>query len=230
MIKKLLVFSALAGFSFADVYATFEAKGVKEAALNLSASGVVERINVDVGSNVKKGETLLGLNYREERAALAAAQSDYAFLAAQFDRYQKSAEVFDKNTLDRLKSELDRAKNTLSLNKERVSKMNLSAPFSGVIAEKNVEIGDMATPTQKGLFRLISNDVKLVLSFDSKYSSQVKVGDEFCYAVDGKKSGKCVKIKKIYPALNVENKKLNAEAEGGGLKAGTFGDGQIKTK
>ena len=75
MIKKLLVFSALAGFSFADVYATFEAKGVKEAALNLSASGVVERINVDVGSNVKKGETLLGLNDREERAALAAAHA-----------------------------------------------------------------------------------------------------------------------------------------------------------
>lgn len=230
MIKKLLAFSILTGAAFADVYATFEAKGVREAALNLSASGIVERVNVDVGSNVKKGQTLLSLNDREERAALAAAQSDYTFLASQYERYQKSSEVFDKNTLDRLKAELDRAKNTLALNKERVSKMSLTAPFSGVIAEKNIEVGDMATPTPKGAFRLISNDVKLVLSFDSKYANSVKVGADFCYAVDGKNSGKCLKITKIYPALNSENKKLNAEAEGGGLKAGTFGDGQIKTK
>jgi membrane fusion protein (multidrug efflux system) len=228
--KKIFVILTIAACAFADVYATFEAKGTKEAALNLSASGIVEKVYVDVGSGVKKGQILLSLNDKEERASLAMAKSDYAFLAAQYERYQKSAEVFDKNTLDKLKAELERAKNSLALNEEKVSKMRLTAPFSGVISEKNIEVGDMAAVGARPLFKLISHDTKLVLSFDSKYAGDVKVGDEFCYAVDGKKSGKCTKITKIYPALNSENKKLNAEADGSGVKPGTFGDGQIKHK
>jgi len=230
MKKSFMILIFAASCSLADVYATFEAKGSKEASLSLSASGIVEKIYVDVGSGVKKGQPLLTLNDREERASLAMAKSDYSFLVSQYDRYQKSAEVFDKNTLEKLRAELDRAKNSLALNEERLSKMKLAAPFAGVISEKNIEVGDMAGAGGKPLLKLISYDTKLLLSFDSKYATSVKVGDEFCYAVDGKKSGKCTKITKIYPALNSENKKLNAEARGDGIKPGTFGDGQIKTK
>lgn len=229
--KKIAVLLITAvSFVFADVYATFEAKGLKEASLNLSSSGVVEKIFVDVGSRVKKGQLLLSLNDKEERAALAMAKSDYSFLVAQYDRYQKSAEVFDKNTLERLKAELDRAKNSLAMNEERLSKMRLTAPFAGVIAEKNIEAGDMASPSARAAFRLITEETKLILSFDSKYAASVKVGDSFCYSFDGKPSGKCTKINKIYPAVNQGNKKLSAEADGNGVKAGIFGDGQIKTK
>jgi membrane fusion protein, multidrug efflux system len=215
---------------FADVYATFEAKAVKEASLNLSASGIVGKIHVDVGSHVKKGQLLLSLQDGEEQASLAMAKSEYTFLSSQYSRYQKSAEVFDKNTLDRIKAETEKAKYSLAHSEEKVAKTRLTAPFAGVIAEKNIEIGDMAGVSPKPLFRLISNETKLVLQFDSKYADGIKVGDSFCYAYDGKPSGKCAKIVKIYPAVNSDNKKLTAEAEGNGVKAGTFGDGQIKTK
>lgn len=230
MKKILSLLPILTSIVFADVYATFEAKGNKEASLNLSSSGIVDKVFVDVGSHVKKGQTLLTLNDREERASLAMAKSDYAFLASQYERYQKSSDVFDKNTLEKLRAELDRAKNSLALNEERVSKMRLTAPFAGVIAEKNIEAGDIASPAAKAPFRLITEDVKLILSFDSKYAVNVKAGDEFCYAVDGKSGAKCVKITKVYPAVNIDNKKLSAECQASGVKAGTFGDGTIKTK
>jgi multidrug resistance efflux pump len=228
--RKIALFALLASAAFADVYATFEAKGVKEASLTLSSSGIVERVFVDVGSRVKKGQSLLALNDREERAALEMAKSDYSFLSAQYARYQKSSEVFDKNTLEKLRAELERAKNSLAMNEERVAKMRLAAPFAGVIAEKNIEVGDMASPGARAAFRLISDETKLLLSFDSKYADSVKLGDSFCYAYDGKTSGKCAKITKIYPAVNQNSKKLNAEADGSGVKVGIFGDGQIKTK
>jgi len=229
--KKRIIFGLLLGSSalFADVYATFEAKAVKEAFLNLPSSGTVERVYVDVGSRVKKGQTLLALKDGEERAAHAMAKSDYEFLSAQYARYQKSSEVFDKNTLERIKAETDRAKNQAVMHEEKLSKMRLTAPFDGVIAEKNIEIGDTVGFGSKPLFRLISNETKLVLQYDSKYADSVKVGDEFCYGFDGKPSG-CVKIKKIYPAVNQNNKKLTAETDGNGVKPGIFGDGQIKTK
>ncbi len=230
--KKTIFFGILLANSalFADVYATFEAKAVKEASLNLTSSGIVEKINVDVGSRVKKGQTLLSLKDGEERAAYGAAKSDYEFLSAQYDRYKKSSEVFDKNTLEKVKSETERAKNQTMMYGEKLSKMHLVAPFSGVIAEKNIEIGDTVGTGAKPLFRLISEDTKLVIQFDSKFADSVKVGDQFCYSFDGKPSGKCVKIKKIYPAVNLNNKKLTAEADANGVKPGIFGDGQIKAK
>lgn len=230
--KKNMLFGLILYSSslFADVYATFEAKAVKEASLNLIYNGTVEKIYVDVGSRIKKGQTLLSLKDGEERAAYRAAKSDYEFLSSQYARYQKSSEVFDKNTLERVRAETERAKNQTAMYNERLSKMHLTAPFSGVIAEKNIEVGDTAGLGSKPLFRLISEDTKLVIQFDSKFADKVKAGDEFCYSIDGKPSGKCVKINKIYPAVNQNNKKLTAEAIANGVKAGIFGDGQIKTK
>ncbi|HRF56511.1 MAG TPA: efflux RND transporter periplasmic adaptor subunit [Campylobacterales bacterium] len=230
--KKNILFGLILCSSslFADVYATFEAKAVKEASLNLISNGTVEKIYVDVGSRVKKGQTLLSLKDGEERAAYMSAKSDYEFLSSQYARYQKSSEVFDKNTLERVRAETERAKNQTAMYGERLSKMHLSAPFSGLIAEKNIELGDTAGLGSKPLFRLISEDTKLIIQFDSRFADKVKVGDEFCYGFDGKPSGKCVKINKIYPAVNQNNKKLTAEAIANGVKAGIFGDGQIKTK
>lgn len=230
--KKSIIFGLLIGANalFADVYATFEAKALKEASLGLTSSGTVEKIYVDVGSKVRKGQTLLTLRDGEERASLAIAKSDYTFLSAQYARYQKSAEVFDKNTLDRIKAEADKAKNQAAMYEERLAKMRLTAPFDGVIAEKNIEVGDVVGMSSRPLFRLISESTKLIIQFDSKFADSVKVGDEFCYSFDGKPSGKCVKINKIYPAVNQNNKKLTAEALATGIKSGIFGDGQIKTK
>lgn len=230
--KKGVFFGILTATTalFADVYATFEAKAVKDASLGLISSGTVEKIYVDVGSRVKKGQTLLSLKDGEEKAAYLSAKSDYEFLAAQYERYQKSSEVFDKNTLDKIRAETQRAKNQASMYAERLSKMHLTAPFSGVIAEKNIELGDTVGMGSKPLFRLLSEDTKLIIQFDSKFADKVKTGDEFCYSFDGKPSGKCVKINKIYPSVNQNNKKLTAEASASGIKSGIFGDGQIKTK
>ena len=44
-----------------DVYAIFNAEAVKDANLNLAASGIVSSILVDVDSEVKQGDLLLTL-------------------------------------------------------------------------------------------------------------------------------------------------------------------------
>ena len=43
---------------------------------------------------------------------------------------------------------------------------------------------------------------KLLLSFDSKYAENVKIGDKFCVNSNGEDNKKCVEIFKIYPTLN----------------------------
>ncbi len=226
MKKIQLMIILLTNILFADVYATYEVKALNEASLNVSTSGIVSKINTDIGNQVKKGEVLLSLNDSEEKANLEISKNEYKFLLTQYERYKKSAEVFDKNSLDKLESELKSAKDLITLNEAKLSKMKIIAPFSGVISEKNIEVGDMSSNTEKALLRLVSNEKKLLLAFDSKFAQDVKAGDMFCLNSNKEENKTCVEIYKVYPALNNE-KKLNAEAYGVDLKIGNFGDGLI---
>ena len=221
-----LMIILLTNILFADVYATYEVKALNEASLNVSTSGIVSKINTDIGNQVKKGEVLLSLNDSEEKANLEISKNEYKFLLTQYERYKKSAEVFDKNSLDKLESELKSAKDLITLNEAKLSKMKIIAPFSGVISEKNIEVGDMSSNSEKALLKLVSNEKKLLLAFDSKFAQDVKAGDIFCLNSNKEDNKTCVEIYKVYPALNNE-KKLNAEAYGVDLKIGNFGDGLI---
>ncbi|MDN5054906.1 efflux RND transporter periplasmic adaptor subunit [Aliarcobacter butzleri] len=226
MKKIQLMIILLTNILFADVYATYEVKALNEASLNVSTSGIVSKINTDIGNQVKKGEVLLSLNDLEEKANLEISKNEYKFLLTQYERYKKSAEVFDKNSLDKLESELKSAKDLITLNEAKLSKMKIIAPFSGVISEKNIEVGDMSNNNEKALLKLVSNEKKLLLAFDSKFAQDVKAGDMFCLNSNKEDNKTCVEIYKVYPALNNE-KKLNAEAYGVDLKIGNFGDGLI---
>ncbi|MDN5114101.1 efflux RND transporter periplasmic adaptor subunit [Aliarcobacter butzleri] len=226
MKKIQLIIILLTNILFADVYATYEVKALNEASLNVSTSGIVSKINTDIGNQVKKGEVLLSLNDLEEKANLEISKNEYKFLLTQYERYKKSAEVFDKNSLDKLESELKSAKDLITLNEAKLSKMKIIAPFSGVISEKNIEVGDMSNNNEKALLKLVSNEKKLLLAFDSKFAQDVKAGDMFCLNSNKEDNKTCVEIYKVYPALNNE-KKLNAEAYGVDLKIGNFGDGLI---
>lgn len=245
MIKKIL-FLVLFTLSVQaeEVYATFTSQGVKEANLRLNASGIIDSIKVDVGSVVKKGDILLKIqnntqveNVKIQQAQANASEQTYTFQKNQFERYEQSKAVIDKNTYEQIYFNYKNTENnykmalaTLQLQKELLNDTYLKAPFDGVIAEKLVEVGDGISQNGTDLFKLISNDIKLVIEFDSKYLGKVKVGDTYTFSVDNSKDKKSVTISKVYPSIDSSTRKLKAEALVKGMVSGVFGDGYITTK
>lgn len=244
--KTLTLLSLLSAASlWGDVYATFDVQAYKEASLGMNASGIVQSIGAREGDRVKKGALLVSLESSEETISLKMAKSDLdalekecKFLIDQYARYEKSADVFDKNTLQKLKSELDaklaqreRARLAVAYQTQKLSKMSLYAPFAGSIAQKNTEVGDYVT-TMGGapLFKLISDQSRLLIRYDSKYAQSIKRGDRFCLNIDGQSTGKCAYITKIYPSVDPKTRQMTAEADGMGLRPGTFGDGKIVSR
>lgn len=242
--KTIPLLSTLCALSlWGDVYATFEVQAYREAQLGMNASGIVKTLNAREGDRVKKGSLLLSLENTEETISLKMAKADLealekecTFLIDQYARYEKSAQVFDKNTLQKLRSELDaklagreRARLGVAYQTQKLSKMSLYAPFAGSIAQKNIEVGDFVT-TMGGapLFKLISDQSRLHIRYDSKYASNVKRGSKFCPSIDAQATGKCATITKIYPTIDSKTRQMTAEADGMGLRPGTFGDGQIR--
>lgn len=213
-----------------EVYAIFNAQAIRDANLSLGSSGIVTQIYVDVGSEVKTGDILLALFNKDQSAQVDSIRQTYLFNKKQYERYERLGSAVDKNTLNKYYADYKRYEADLAYQEALLSKTILRAPFDGVIASKNIELGDGVGANNTELFRLISKEVKIVLEFDFKYINKVQVGDSFEFSVDGIESKQVAIINKIYPTASESNRKVKAEAFVQNIVPGTFGDGYIKAK
>lgn len=224
-----------------EIYATFDVVARREANLNLSAQGIVKKLNVDVGSRVKKGEILLEVENDDleasvslARESLKKAKIEEQFARQTYDRYRQVESVIEADLMDhhnlayqKALAASSEAKASLRYKETLFEKSRLRAPFSGVISSRFVELGDSVAGLPS-LLSLISTEVKLVLHFDEKYLHQVKVGSKVRYRIDGSNGEKMGSISKIYPSVNPKNRKATAEILTSGLAPGLFGEAYIE--
>ncbi len=252
-IPKLMAIFVLVLLSFCqifaqpnEVYATFEVQALQRATLALSANGVVEKVFVEVGTQVKKGDKLLTLkakdlqeNVRATKANLESLKTKYAFIASQYQRYEQSKEVLDLNTFEKIKAEyrasffeLKRAEANYAFQKELLDNTILYAPFDGVITQKLIEVGEGVGAISSKLFVLESLHKKALITFDSKYFNLIKRGDELIYKIDNVLQDSKLVLNKVYPSIDEKNKKAVAEAliNNPQIPSGIFGDGMIVPK
>ncbi len=243
MKKLLIILIFMVNFLLAnEVYAIFEVEANYESKLTLASSGIVDKIYVDIGNRVKKGELLLMLenSLETEDVKMAKTQVNLAKIAYEhslttYKRYEKIKDVIDEEQLQKYEfdrnlkaKELLKAQNALKLKEIILDKTKLYAPYNGLITKKLIEVGDGVNNTQTNLFSMIDDsNVKLILSFDEKYWNEVKKGQKFKYKVDGGSDYKEGVISKIYPVIEKESRKLKAEVITKDVLVGLFGDGTI---
>jgi len=242
LLSYLLLITSLMG---EEIYATFDVVAHKEANLALSTSGVVKTLRVDIGSHVKKGDILLeidndnliaGVDLAKE--SLKKAQIEEQFAHQTYNRYKKvesviDAELMDRNTLMYQKSSAALAEATAQVRYQNslVEKTRLRAPFSGIISERNIELGDGVGGSASPLFKLISGGaVKLVVQFDEKYLHHVKKGSSIRYRIDGENQWHNTTITKLYPTVNPKTRKATAEVIVSHIAPGLFGEAYIVGK
>ncbi len=231
MKRVLFLVWILVGSLLADeVYATFDVLPLKSANLAFSTTGEVDKVLVDVGSRVRKGEVVASLKNDDLKALLDMAKSGFEFAKKEYDRQLKVKKLIDKSRLDKYKFNLDSAKAKYLYQKALYEKTFLKAPFDGVITAKFIESGDVVSGAMIKTALKMQNDdkQKLVLNYDQKYISKVKVGDIFRYKIDGQNSFKEAKITKIYPTVDPKSRMAKAEVIVKDEVTGLFGDGVIK--
>jgi len=222
-----LVFSLGAG----EIYATFNVQATQSANLAFDASGVVKIVNTDIAAEVKKGDVLALLENSDKKATLDSAKTALKYAKKDYDRQLEVKKLIDKSKFDSYEFKYENAKNQLAYQQSIYNKTFLKAPFDGVIFFKEVEVGDTVSGMMlKTVFKIQSkNSRKLILDFDQKYHSEVKVGDKFNYKVDGNENTYSGVISKVYPLANANNRKIQAEVKAENIVVGLFGDGKIIT-
>ncbi|MEL7654941.1 MAG: efflux RND transporter periplasmic adaptor subunit, partial [Bacillota bacterium] len=134
--------------------ATLTAKN--EASVNANISSMVVTVNVEVGDKVSKGDVLAVLD-----SAVAAKTYEKAKVGFQNieKTYSRMKNLYDEGAISQMECEAAKMNYDTALEDYNLAKLNLeytkiTAPMSGVISAKSLEVGQMAVPGQE-TFRIV---------------------------------------------------------------------------
>lgn len=166
--------------------------------LSFPVTGTVQQVRVSAGQRVAKGELIAVLNEATLRNAY---EASFALLVQAEDAYHRMKQLYDAGSLPEIQwvevqSKLRQAKSAEAMSKKSLADSKLYAPFSGIISEKNVEVGQNVMPGQPVLRLVTINQVKICVSVPENEISRIHKGSvvNVCVsALNGKTfSGKVV--------------------------------------
>jgi RND family efflux transporter MFP subunit len=207
--------------------AQFEA--YQEVSIYPKVNAYVKSVLVDIGSEVKKGRILMVLEAPELVQSMEQSKERYLKSRTELnidnEHYQRLLEAaktpgaisqFDLSSL-KSKVQADSAfsnaeKANWEVQKSMISYLNVTAPFDGVITERNVHTGALVSANMKDkpMLELKElNHLRLQVDVPEFFASQLKVNDSiqfFTSAYPGKKNIAIIKRKSnnINPQLRTE--------------------------
>lgn len=155
--------------------------------------GRVTNVLVDAGSWVRAGQVLavidrsvqaqqaaqLAAQVEAARANASLAQANYERALALKDRGFVSGAELDskKSTRDAANAQVRVAQAQLGATRAQIGQLNVVAPTSGLILERNVEVGQVVSPGSGALFRMASGgDVEMRAELPQQDLAVVRVG------------------------------------------------------
>ncbi len=227
-------------------------EAARKTSITPEVGGKIARILVHEGDSVRAGQVLAELETESTRLQLRQAEAGVAVAEAGYNDALKNKERMDrlikenavseqqaeKVTLafDAAKAQREQAQAALNLAKYALSISIMKAPFSGVIAAKNAEVGDVINPMMggfsgaSGVLTLIDfAKVKIVIDIPENDALRLRKGQPALLrmsAFPGREFPGEVTI--ANSTADAATKKFRIEAlfdnAGGELRPGTFGE------
>lgn len=146
-----------------------------ESALSFPVMGTVKDIHVHPGERVGKGQLIATIDPASLQSAYEAAK---ATLDQAEDAYRRMKELHDKGSLADIKwievqSKLQQAKAMEQVSRKNLSDTKLLAPYSGVISEKLVEVGQNVAPGIPVVRLVAVNQLKVKISVPENEIAQI---------------------------------------------------------
>ena len=162
------------------------AKANREVSLFAMEAGVVVRIKKDIGDKVRKGDVLAVLQNPElsrqliiHKAEMEVNQSNYLRLKSVYERTPELTTISD---FENVEASYKISKAKYQATKNRDSLLSIKAPFSGLVTQRNIEIGDMVqnsinSSSTTSLFQIMDMDViRLVIDLPETEVDNISVG------------------------------------------------------
>ena len=155
--------------------------------LQPETNGKVIAINFTEGASVRKGDLLVKLNDAEPRATLQRTTYRMELAELKERRLAKLLETSGVNQqeYDAGLSELSVLRAEVALVEAQLAKMEIRAPFDGVVGLRFVSEGAFVTPTTRVATLQRFDRLKIDFSIPEKYAFRIRIGSPITFAVDG---------------------------------------------
>jgi RND family efflux transporter MFP subunit len=152
---------------------------LQEAQLATRASGTVRSVLVDVGAQVRHGQTLVRLDDAGVESGVAAAEANVAVAVKTYQRLENLVRdgAATEQELDQARARMKMAEASLAEARSNRDYVVLKAPFAGTVTARYVDPGDLAQPGQPVLTISGSSGVKVIADAPAPLASRIAVGD-----------------------------------------------------
>ena len=192
----------------------------------------VERITVVLGSRVKQGDLLAELDQREYQARADQAQAVYDQAARDFARFEGlvKQQAVTEQEFENVRSRRSVAEAALSEAKTYLSYTRITAPFSGMVTQRQVDVGDLATPG-KTLFTMEESGAsRFVVTLPEARLGHIEVGDSVTVTITSINSSLKGRVDELSPSADPVSRTFTAKIglpSAPGLRPGQFGRLQL---
>lgn len=127
-----------------DVSAVGSLVSNESVVLRPEVSGRIEAIRFRDGESVRRGEVLIEFDAAVQRAELQQARASLTLAESNFRRSQDlfSRSFVSRSSLDNARSQLEVARAGVALAQAKLARMQIRAPFAGVVGIRSVSPGD----------------------------------------------------------------------------------------
>jgi len=174
---RVALVSARANGRQNEVAGTVEA--VRRAAISAKVGGTIIRMPVVLGSAVKQGDLLVQLDAGEVNARLQQAEARLAEAKRNYEREKRllEKEASTRETVNSLDDALKVAEAAAAEARTMRGYTAISAPFSGVVAQKMAQAGDMAMPGMPLLVLEDNRNLQAVVAVPEASALKIHRGD-----------------------------------------------------
>ncbi len=168
---------------YEEYMGTVAAKSKSDIEAKLQAR--VERVEATLGSRVAKGDLLVQLDTREYRARVEQARAVNDQTALELSRMEAllKQKAATQQEYDMVKSRRAVAEATLAEAETYLSYATVTAPFSGTVTRKDIEVGDLAVPG-KPLFTMEESGVlRFIVTLPESKLASVREGDSLAVSL-----------------------------------------------
>ena len=174
-------------------------QGFIESPIFARSNGYLLKWTKDIGAHVKQGEQLAEIDTPEIDQQLSQAiaskrqiQANLYLAKSTLERWEQMRlkDVVSQQELDEKRAQLSQTQASLAATEADVARLqnlvsfkHITAPFSGIITKRNVDVGDLITPgngdNSKALFMLAQTDpLRVYVYVPQTYANRIKVGQQ----------------------------------------------------
>jgi RND family efflux transporter MFP subunit len=184
--------------SYTEVPRVYRLDGVVEAVnkttVSAQISGQIEVILFDVDDYVEKDEVIIRLNDKQPASRLKQAKAELEEAGARLkeaeDEYQRVKGVYEKKavskkTLDAAEAsmkaaqaKLKAAQAGLEQAQQQFDYTRVRAPYSGIVTERHIEVGEMAQPGRKLISGLSLEELRVNVDVPQSMINAVRESDD----------------------------------------------------